>query len=89
MVKCGRERTDCLLPVEVGALIRETATRSPLKTMNALKFSAVLALLIITEIGWAEPLDSWTWRNPLPTGNNLNGIAYGNGHHFRRAARCV
>jgi hypothetical protein len=22
---------------------------------------------------------TWTWRNPLPTGNNLSGIAYGNG----------
>ncbi len=47
--------------------------------MNALKFSAVLALLILTEVGRAGPLDTWTWRNPLPTGNDLNGIAYGNG----------
>jgi len=45
--------------------------------MIAFKFST--ALLIITEIGRADPLDSWTWRNPLPTGNNLNRIAYGNG----------
>src|SRR2546422_3846010 len=49
------------------------------KAMNALKFSAVLALLILTEVGRAGPLDTWTWRNPLPTGNDLNGIAYGNG----------
>src|SRR3989442_10445515 len=39
--------------------------------------SAVLALLIFTEIGRADPLDAWTWRNPLPTGNYLNGITYG------------
>lgn len=27
----------------------------------------------------AGPLDEWTWRNPLPQGNNLNAITYGNG----------
>ena len=26
----------------------------------------------------AGPLDIWTWRNPLPTGTQLNGITYGN-----------
>jgi len=49
------------------------------KTMNALKFSAVLGLLIFTEFGWAGPLDTWTWRNPLPTANNLHAVTYGNG----------
>src|SRR5437867_8381045 len=47
--------------------------------MNALKFSAALALLIFTEFGRADPLDTWTWRNPLPTGNNLSAVTYGNG----------
>src|SRR5579862_2369148 len=23
-------------------------------------------------------LDQWTWRNPLPTGNQLNGVCFGN-----------
>jgi len=27
----------------------------------------------------ASPLDDWTVRGPLPTGANLNGVAYGNG----------
>src|SRR5439155_9986335 len=27
----------------------------------------------------ADPLDVWQWRNPLPQGNALRGIAYGNG----------
>src|SRR5439155_24794641 len=40
--------------------------------------SAVLAFLIFAEVGRADPLDTWTWRNPLPTGNYLNGITYGN-----------
>lgn len=26
-----------------------------------------------------DPLDNWHWRNPLPQGNNLNGVAFGNG----------
>jgi hypothetical protein len=47
--------------------------------MDALKLSTVLALLILTEAGQADPLDTWTWRNPLPTGNTPNDIAYGNG----------
>src|SRR2546426_1054068 len=41
--------------------------------------SAVLAFLIFAEVGRADPLDTWLWRNPLPTGNYVNGIAYGNG----------
>jgi hypothetical protein len=27
----------------------------------------------------ADPLDNWHLRNPLPQGNNLSGVAYGNG----------
>ncbi len=27
----------------------------------------------------AEPLDQWHCRSPLPQGNNLNGVTYGNG----------
>jgi hypothetical protein len=29
--------------------------------------------------GRADPLDTWTWRNPLPTANDLSGIAYADG----------
>jgi hypothetical protein len=25
------------------------------------------------------PLDTWYWRSPLPQGNTLNGVTYGNG----------
>src|SRR5689334_11114593 len=27
----------------------------------------------------ADPLDQWTWRNPLPQGNSLYGVVYANG----------
>src|ERR1044071_3890320 len=27
----------------------------------------------------ASPLDDWTWRNPLPQGNDLESVCYGNG----------
>ena len=46
--------------------------------MNALKFSAVLTLLIFTAVGRADPLDTWTWRNPVPPAVNLSAVAYGN-----------
>jgi outer membrane protein assembly factor BamB len=26
-----------------------------------------------------DPMSNWRWRNPLPDGNDLNGLAYGNG----------
>src|SRR5439155_25856476 len=32
-----------------------------------------------TEFARAHPLDTWTARNPLLTGNTLTAIAYGNG----------
>jgi hypothetical protein len=47
--------------------------------MKSLKLSVVLTLMISAETGWADGLDTWTWRNPLPTGNGLSAIAYGNG----------
>jgi hypothetical protein len=46
------------------------------------KFRAVragLALLSLVATGRSDPLDTWTWRNPLPTGNGLHGVVYGNG----------
>ena len=27
----------------------------------------------------SEPLDQWTWRNPLPQGNDLAAVAFGTG----------
>jgi len=27
----------------------------------------------------SDPLNNWHWRNPLPQGNPLNGVTYGNG----------
>src|SRR5207247_1686567 len=39
---------------------------------------ALFALLIFAQTGRADPLDTWSVSNPLPTGR-WNGIAYGNG----------
>jgi len=36
--------------------------------MNPLNLSAPLAILMFTQMGRGDPLDTWTWRNPLPTG---------------------
>src|SRR6266478_562933 len=30
----------------------------------------------------ADPLKNWTWRNPLPQGNDLEGVTYANGRFF-------
>ncbi len=41
----------------------------------------ILAGLLLSP-GWgllAQPLDSWQWRSPLPQGNDLYGLACGNG----------
>src|SRR5467141_2175704 len=39
-------------------------------------FSVALTAVVSSSAG---PLDIWQWRNPLPTGNTLSGITYGNG----------
>ena len=41
----------------------------------------VMALLVFCQFSGptqADPLDQWTWRNPLPTARSPEGIAYGN-----------
>ncbi len=45
--------------------------------MNTLKFAALLGLLVLNQTGHADPLDTWTRRNPLPTGNALYSAVYG------------
>jgi hypothetical protein len=47
--------------------------------MNALKLSTLLILLSLIQTGLGGPLDTWGWRPPLPTGNALWSIAYGDG----------
>ena len=46
-----------------------------------LGFSLVVITLLIgiPDFLIADPLDNWHLRNPLPQGNNLSGVAYGNG----------
>ena len=41
----------------------------------------IVLLLVfgIASIASADALDNWHWRNPLPDGNDLKGLAYGNG----------
>ena len=57
--------------------------------MKALKLSTLLALLIVTEIGRADPLGTWSWRYPLPPRLPLNAIAYGNGQFVAMGERGV
>src|SRR5947209_7561524 len=50
--------------------------------MNRFNFSTVLALLIFTEVGQGDPLDTWTSHYPapprLPLGK-FSSVSYGNG----------
>src|SRR6266536_823707 len=39
-------------------------------------FFTTLSLITVAA---ADPLESWTWRNPLPQGNPLTDVAFGNG----------
>jgi hypothetical protein len=36
-------------------------------------------LLVLSTVWHADPLDNWTWRNPLPSGNRPRGLAFGAG----------
>src|SRR5579859_4393942 len=44
--------------------------------INCAKAGSAVCLLLLTTCGRADPLDTWTWRNPLPTANTLLRIAY-------------
>ena len=53
------------------------------KSVNHLIFRRVLLLFVCVALfSWtealADTLDHWQWRNPLPQGNTLNAVAYGN-----------
>jgi hypothetical protein len=39
----------------------------------------ICASIFLTSLSSADPLDNWHWRNPLPQGNSLYGVTYGNG----------
>ncbi len=44
-------------------------------------WSGATLLLLATQLSGyaADPLDQWQWRNPLPSGNGLEAVRYGNG----------
>ena len=49
------------------------------RTILILFMTGLLVLFTTPLSGGADPLDNWHWRNPLPQGNLLNNITYGNG----------
>jgi len=40
---------------------------------------AAMSAVAMLRVAAPGPLDSWTWRNPLPQGNSLKATAFGNG----------
>jgi pimeloyl-ACP methyl ester carboxylesterase len=46
---------------------------------QSLQCTLICILLLAGRCWGADPLDTWTWRNPLPTGNGLRSVFYANG----------
>jgi hypothetical protein len=42
-------------------------------------FGVIWVINLIVVSGFADQLDSWQWRNPLPQARALSSITYGNG----------
>ena len=60
-------------------MIRLCATFE-LGTMKRFLQLIIMCVLVLPEFRCAaDPLDNWVRRNPLPTGQNLSGVTYGNG----------
>jgi hypothetical protein len=50
--------------------------------MIARKLIFTLVPLTLAHVALAgDPLDTWTWRNPLPAGSDLLHVACGNGKY--------
>lgn len=52
--------------------------------MRSLQFIMACCLchrLFLGHVLAGDPLDTWYWRNPLPQGNALNGICFGEGRY--------
>src|SRR5512147_1878768 len=44
-----------------------------------ISFCTIGGVICLPGYTMADPLDTWQWRNPLPQGNYLYHVAYGNG----------
>jgi hypothetical protein len=62
------------LPEAAAAMLQKTNWIFPGQTLVILLLLCWFPVTLC-----AEPLDHWTWRNPLPKGNVMNSVAYGNG----------
>lgn len=49
------------------------------KTVVSSLQAACLLCILTSTLMASDPLDTWTWRNPVPNGNNINAVTYANG----------
>ncbi|MEI8044158.1 MAG: hypothetical protein WCL11_22295 [Verrucomicrobiota bacterium] len=49
------------------------------KTVVSSLQAACLLCILTSTLMASDPLDTWTWRNALPNGNNINAVTYANG----------
>ena len=52
-----------------------------MRTTRSLSVFAIVlfALFFLSGSSYSDPLDNWHWRSPVPTGNDLAAVTYGNG----------
>jgi hypothetical protein len=49
------------------------------KTVVGILQTACLLGVLTSNLMASDPLDTWTWRNPLPNATSMNGVTYGAG----------
>lgn len=67
-------------PIQFRATQTECVRRNRLEACVSTLMLLVAAVLLVSHShALADGFDHWHWRNPLPTGNSIRGVAYGNG----------
>ena len=63
----------------VTGTLRDRATRElSMNRMRLFLFGLIGLIVMCQGAAWADYLDTWHWRNPLPQGHTLLSVAYGN-----------
>src|SRR5438128_1248646 len=78
-MKISRWRTPVGVVPLLGNSIRGGLSLRPWPGLSLALFACVSLLCVYGAVAQSDPLSNWHWRNPLPQGNDLQGVAYGNG----------
>src|SRR6266849_11077125 len=78
-MKISRWRTPVGVVPPLGNSIRGGVSLRPLPGISLALFACLSLLCLDEAVAQLDPLSNWHWRNPLPQGNPLYSVAYGNG----------